>query len=617
MKKSLLFLSLSLALPTPFLFTQKQAIEVHAAASGYKASSLPTTIDLNPVSEADVRSYYSALNGKSLNGENLLKALKPILKNGQQYYSYDNGKAIWQMYEITDRDWTLSPASSITYGTYDAEKNIITNYQYGTGEKDAKNNPYLHLLYRNHDEEASRIRAWDHHGDNKGIDREHIWPKSRGFGKDGTEEVKVPGARGDIQHLWSGDSYVNSSSHSNNAYGFVDLSKVTDNAGEEYKIDGKTVVGGNYRGKPLNHTASGKEEVFEPQDCDKGDIARACFYMVARYNNLAGDDDTIDAGNPNLFLEDTLDTATIYSTPTKAVSIGNLSDLLAWHKLDPVDDYEIKRNDLVYRNYGKNRNPFIDFPNWVDAIWGEVELGSDKRTITNRKNSPTGVASPSSDPIYSSDSPLVSIELQDACTTYFVQQDMVFDGKVIGKAEDGSTKDVTSRCTFSGFDFSKEGNTTITITCGEISTTLNVTVAQPSSIELGADYTKEIKQGSTYQFDGKVYGKLGDIKHEVTKQCVIDPVDTKSAGEKTVKLTHTPSGLKLDFLLTVKEDLSPLGVSWPIFYAIIAGAALLLLLIFIIILANSKKARKVVKKQIKSNIKKSARNSSSARKTRK
>ena len=111
--------------------------------------------------------------------------------------------------------------------------------------------------------------------------------------------------------------------------------------------------------------------------------------------------------------------------------------------------------------------------------------------------------------------------------------------------------------------------------------------------------------------------QAGDIKHEVTKQCVIDPVDTKSAGEKTVKLTHTPSGLKLNFLLTVKEDLSPLGVSWPIFYAIIAGAALLLLIIFIIILVNSKKARKVVKKQIKSNIKKSTKNSSSARKTRK
>ncbi len=405
MKKRLLLLSLlpiaAVALAAPN-FTKIEAVEVKAEASNYSTYTLPSTIDLNPVSETDIRSYYSALNGKNYQGEDLLKALKPILKNGQRYHTYDkenNGRKIWQAYEITDRDWELSPASSTTYGTYDPNTNTITGYQYGTNS-DKKNNPYQHLFYRNRGVEAGRQRAWDHHGDNNGTDREHIWAKSRGFGKDGGTEIQVPGARGDLHHLVAGDSYVNSSSHSNNSYGFVKMDTVSDDAGAKYKINNTVVVAGNYRGKPLNVTQVGSTEVFEPQDDDKGDIARACFYMVARYNNLAGDDNAIDAGNPNLILSDDYSTETVYSTATKAVSMGILRDLLAWHKLDPVDEYEIHRNDLIYRNYDHNRNPFIDFPEWVDAIWGTVELAEDNRTITNRDATPKGAASPATDAVY-------------------------------------------------------------------------------------------------------------------------------------------------------------------------------------------------------------------------
>ena len=59
----------------------------------YTTSSLPSTINLNDTSDNDIRAYYSGLN--SLNssertGTNLLKNLKPILSNGQKYYSYDS-----------------------------------------------------------------------------------------------------------------------------------------------------------------------------------------------------------------------------------------------------------------------------------------------------------------------------------------------------------------------------------------------------------------------------------------------------------------------------------------------------------------------------------------------
>ena len=109
--------------------------------------------------------------------------------------------------------------------------------------------------------------------------------------------------------------------------------------------------------------------------------------MVACYNNLAGNND-ITQYNPNLTLVDyaTSNGNSEISSNDQAVGMGILSDLLEWHKLDPVDEYEIHRNNLIYNNFQHNRNPFIDFPEWVDLIWG------------NDKGSKS--ASPSTDVIY-------------------------------------------------------------------------------------------------------------------------------------------------------------------------------------------------------------------------
>ena len=56
-----------------------------------RAVSVPTTIDLNDVKEENIRSYYSNLNSleeSQRQGTNLLKNLKPILKEGQRCYEY-------------------------------------------------------------------------------------------------------------------------------------------------------------------------------------------------------------------------------------------------------------------------------------------------------------------------------------------------------------------------------------------------------------------------------------------------------------------------------------------------------------------------------------------------
>ncbi len=332
-------------------FSAPKAVE---ASSNYEASELNDTIYLRDNEDYEIREYYSALDGRNLNGNDLLIALKPILKNGQKYYKYDGNSAIWKMYEISDRDWTLSPATALTsgQGTYDPVENKITKYKYGS----SYSNPYVHALYVNREGE-NPMRAWGNHSQSYGgINREHIWPKSRGF-----DNAEVAGARGDPMHLWAADGYTNNI-HSNFAYG--EVSSITTDC--SVKIDYSV---GNYLG---TSKTLGSGTVFEPCDADKGDIARACFYMAARYNNLAGDDSNIDAGNPNLIMAETAWATSEKGTSTSSTpfSMGVLSDLLRWNEEDPPDEYEIHRNNLLFNNYTNNRNPFIDFPGWANIIWG-------------------------------------------------------------------------------------------------------------------------------------------------------------------------------------------------------------------------------------------------------
>ena len=51
------------------------------------------------------------------------------------------------------------------------------------------------------------------------------------------------------------------------------------------------------------------------------------------------------------------------------INVGNLNMFLSWHEQDPVSEFEIQRNNRIYE-YQNNRNPFIDYPEFVQDIWG-------------------------------------------------------------------------------------------------------------------------------------------------------------------------------------------------------------------------------------------------------
>ncbi len=372
-------------------------------------STLPTTIYLNDKTDSEIRGYYSSLNSltaEERTGTNLLKNLRPILQDFN-YYSYS---AVWKIYEITDREWALSPASGTTYGTYNSASNSITNYSYGTSASNGKNNPYIHTLYRNRDANgvtvtAGRIKEWGDHSQEGGTNREHVWCQSRGFKASSGAEGP---AGTDVHHLISGDGYVNGKPHNNNPYGYVDTAHIDINSANAYSY-----CAGNISGAPLHpHAGDQATTVFEPQDSDKGDIARACFYMVACYNNLGGHNG-ITQYNPNLTLVDyaSSNSKSEISSNDTAIGMGILSDLLEWHKLDPVDEYEIHRNNLIDRNYQHNRNPFIDFPEWVDYIWGD-KVGTAAKPTSDTINgyNSTDPTPDSSEPISSSSEEMPSSE---------------------------------------------------------------------------------------------------------------------------------------------------------------------------------------------------------------
>lgn len=82
----------------------------------------------------------------------------------------------------------------------------------------------------------------------------------------------------------------------------------------------------------------------------KGDVARSTLYMTIRYNGLA----VVDG----------------YPTTDPIGQLGDLQTLLEWNEMDPADDYEMNRNNVVY-TWQYNRNPFIDQPELIEYLWGD------------------------------------------------------------------------------------------------------------------------------------------------------------------------------------------------------------------------------------------------------
>lgn len=101
--------------------------------------------------------------------------------------------------------------------------------------------------------------------------------------------------------------------------------------------------------------------VFEPKDEYKGDFARAYFYMATCYGDeLTWRLDNKDVGSKFAMRNDSY----------LEFRDWEIDVLLAWHRQDTVSEKERKRMDAV-SDFQHNRNPFIDYPELVEYIWGD------------------------------------------------------------------------------------------------------------------------------------------------------------------------------------------------------------------------------------------------------
>ena len=195
-------------------------------------------------------------------------------------------------------------------------------------DEDPANSANVILIYKRESKPKS-----DFGGGTNQWNREHVWPNSLGI------DDAAP-AYSDLFNLRPADVNVNS-----------------DRGNLPFD---ESLPGSSGYQKPAHAEAalcSQDSNSWEPPTIVKGDIARGIFYMDIRYEG--------GSGEPNLQLTDNLALVT-----TSASYMGKLATLLVWHFIDPVDDAERARNDVVYSNYQGNRNPFIDHPEWVEAIYG-------------------------------------------------------------------------------------------------------------------------------------------------------------------------------------------------------------------------------------------------------
>ncbi len=199
------------------------------------------------------------------------------------------------------------------------------HYKANLTDCENNNTDYLSLIYTSYDATQSQWNGWN---------REHVWPKS--LGGDSTT-----GGGADLHHIRPSDAGVNSS-RGNKMYG-----ESGSDATEKYGTDPAVgVLGGTYN-----------SDYFEPLDNVKGDVARICLYVYVRWNTNWGADSI-----------------------TKVFE--SVDVLLQWCEEDPVDTWEMGRNEVVGAIQG-NRNVFIDYPEYAWLLF-DKEVPNDMVTPSGK-----------------------------------------------------------------------------------------------------------------------------------------------------------------------------------------------------------------------------------------
>ncbi len=238
-------------------------------------------------------------------------ALKSALSTIINNGAQDHGYGgLWTAYATTDRDYFLKDDGKIL--------DFYSKNPYGA-------DPYTFTY--------SEDQCGNYSVEGDCYNREHIVPQSL-FNE-------ASPMKNDVNFIRATDGKVNGM-RGNDPFGLVNNPTWTSKNGSKLGSSSSPGYGGT---------------VFEPLDYFKGDVARMIFYFVTRYENKLS---TFSSGDM------------LGNTAYPGLQTWELEVLKAWHKADPVSIEEISRNNASYV-VQKNRNPFIDHPEYVSMIWGEAQ----------------------------------------------------------------------------------------------------------------------------------------------------------------------------------------------------------------------------------------------------
>lgn len=298
-------------------------------------SALSLCFSLSVVAQPKTN-YYTASTLDGKNGRSLELALKAIVYPHNRI-SYDD---LWEKYPDTD----LGPVDSIP-SSYTGNKTDLIYDMYAWMSQYPK------------------FYSDNNHTQTGGFNREHAVANSWWGAKAGNAE-----AYSDLHHVTPADGAAN------NAKSNYPLGEYSAGMTLKWPIKTETYMAADTHdhnsGKPCYNNAShvwevsnssdfgGADYVFEPAEQYKGDFARMYLYVVCAYEG------ELTWQTNYMFTSDAQKQTTIKPWA--------LNLLLKWHRQDPISDKERARNNAVEGVQG-NRNPFIDYPELVEYIWGNKQ----------------------------------------------------------------------------------------------------------------------------------------------------------------------------------------------------------------------------------------------------
>ncbi|MEQ8706530.1 MAG: endonuclease [Phaeodactylibacter sp.] len=151
-----------------------------------------------------------------------------------------------------------------------------------------------------------------------GINTEHTYPRAKG--------AEAPTPEADMHHLFPTRALVNAA---RNNFPFTDIPPNQVNAW--YYLDQEQ---SNTPGSNIELYSRVGDQVFEPRDDHKGDVARAMFYFYTVYQQEA------NAADPAFFAQ-------------------QRATLCQWHSADPVSEKEWERTHGIAPYQEGKPNPFV------------------------------------------------------------------------------------------------------------------------------------------------------------------------------------------------------------------------------------------------------------------